>query len=55
MFCLSLEPNHYKFIKDLGYTPVGLGGKNFNQDWFSDKFGQNISEKNKYYSEYTFH
>ena len=55
MFCLSLEPNHYKFIKDLGYTPVGLGEKFFNQDWFSDKSGQNISEKNKYYSEYTFH
>ena len=27
MFCISLEPNHYKFIKDLGYTPVGLGEK----------------------------
>ena len=29
MFCISLEPNHYKFIKDLGYTPVGLGEKIF--------------------------
>ena len=55
MFCLTLEPNHYKFIKGLGYFPVGLGKKNFSEDWFSDKSGINISEKNKYYSEYTFH
>ena len=55
MFCLTLEPSHYKFIKDLGYAPVGLGDKIFNQDWFSDKSGKSISEKNKYYSEYTFH
>ena len=27
MFCLTLEPNHYKFIKELGYIPVGLGEK----------------------------
>ena len=25
MFCLSLEPSHYEFIKELGYIPVGLG------------------------------
>ena len=55
MFCLALEPSHYEFIKKLGYIPVGLGEKKFNRDWFSDKPGTNISEKNKYYSEYTFH
>ena len=55
MFCLTLEPNHYNFIKKLGYLPVGLGGKNFSKDWFSDKPGINISKKNKYYGEYTFH
>ena len=43
MFCLTLEPNHYKFIKELGYTPVGLGEKNFNKDWFTDKSKINIS------------
>ncbi len=42
MFCLTLEPSHYKFIKDLGYAPVGLGDKIFNQDWFSDKSGKSI-------------
>ena len=55
MFCLSLEPNHHAFIKELGYIPVGLGEKHFNKDWLTDKSGINISEKNKYYSECTFH
>ena len=55
MFCLSLEPNHHVFIKELGYIPVGLGEKHFNKDWLTDKSGINISEKNKYYSECTFH
>ena len=58
MFCLTLNPNHYKFIKDLSYIPVGLGESKFNEkeeDWFTDKSGDNISEKNKNYGEYTFH
>ena len=55
MFCLTLEPNHYKFIKELGYIAVGLGDKNFNDNWFSDKSGINISKKNKNYGEYTYH
>ena len=29
MFCLTLEPNHYQFIKNLNYIPVGLGEKLF--------------------------
>ena len=55
MFCLSLEPGHYEFVKKLGYIPVGLGEKNFSKNWFTDKSGVNISEKNRYYGEYTFH
>ena len=55
MFCISLEPNHYNFIKELGYIPVGLGEKEFNNDWLSGKSGTNISKKNKYYGEYTYH
>ena len=46
MFCISLEPNHYNFIKNLGYEPVGLGDKDFNDDWFNDKLEINISRKN---------
>ena len=55
MFCLSLEPNHYQFIKKLGYLPVGLGNKDFDNNWLSDKSGNNISKKNKNYGEYTYH
>ena len=45
MFCITLEPNHYKFIKELNYIPVGLGDKNFDGNWLSDKSGKNISKK----------
>ena len=55
MFCLSLEPNHLNVIKELNYIPVGLGNDNFSDEWFSDSSGVNISFKNKYYGEYTFH
>jgi len=55
MFCISLEPSHYQFVKKLGYIPVGLGDKKFSNDWFSDKSGDNISNKNKNYGEYTYH
>tara|TARA_B100000686_G_C16639671_1_gene889362 strand:- start:356 stop:1174 length:819 start_codon:yes stop_codon:yes gene_type:complete len=55
MFCLSLNPSHYNFINNLGYTPVGLGEKDFSKEWFTDKSGDNISKKNRYYSECTFH
>ncbi len=55
MFCITLDPNHYEIIKKFGYTPVGLGKKDFNNSWFTDKSGINISEKNKNYGEYTFH
>ena len=55
MFCITLEPNHLSFINDLNYTPVGLGNKNFPDDCINDKSGENISKKNKFYGEYTFH
>ena len=55
MFCVSLEPNHYNFIKNLGYVPVGLGDKDFDANWFRDTSGTNISNKNKNYGEYTYH
>jgi hypothetical protein len=55
MFCLTMEPSHYNFIKKLNYIPVGLGEKNFNKNCLSDKTGDNISNRNKNYGEYTFH
>ena len=55
MFCLSLDPQHLELIKKLGYIPVGLGKNDFNKLWMRDNTGKNISEKNKFYGEYTFH
>tara|TARA_Y100000590_G_scaffold253476_1_gene284757 strand:- start:660 stop:1493 length:834 start_codon:yes stop_codon:yes gene_type:complete len=57
MFCLTLEPTHKEFIKQLGYIPVGLGEKKFHNlnEWFTDKSGISIYKKNKNYGEYTFH
>ena len=55
IYCISMEPSHLNFIKELGYIPVGLGEKSFSNDWMRDNTGDNISDKNTYYSEYTFH
>ena len=55
MFCITLEPSHVKFIKNLSYDPVVLGEKNYTDDCFGDRAGENISKKNKFYGEYTFH
>ena len=50
-----MNSNHLNFIKEMGYIPVGLGQDNFSKEWLGDREGNNISEKNKYYGEYTFH
>ena len=55
MFCLSMNNNHLNIINGLNYIPVGLGNNNYSKEWMQDKTGENISEKNKYYGEYTFH
>ena len=55
MYCITLEPNHLNFIKNLGYKPVGLGKNEFLNGWYTDNTKKNISEKNRYYGEYTFH
>ena len=55
IFCLTLDPNHEKTIEKLSYIPVGLGSKKFSEKCFTDKTGENISYKNEFYGEYTFH
>ena len=55
MFCLSMNPKHYNLIRGFGYVPVGLGENIFDDKWLQDKAGTNISNKNKFYGEYTFH
>ena len=55
MFCLSLYGEHLNNLKKINYIPVGLGENNFNNEWLRDNTKQNMSNKNKYYGEYTFH
>ena len=40
MFCITLEPSHFDFIKKLNYIPVGLGQKKFSNDWLTDRTGK---------------
>ena len=54
-FCLTLNPEHERIINKLSYIPVGLGEKKFSINCLSDRTNKNISEKNKFYGEYTFH
>ena len=55
IYCLCLENNLLDKVKNLQYLPVGLGTNNFSDGWLTDKSGKNISDKNPYYGEYTFH
>ena len=55
MYCLCLHNKTLPIIKKLGYIPVGVGGDKFSQEWLKDDTLENISFKNKYYGEYTFH
>ena len=55
IYCLSLSPSHLSSIKKLEYLPVGLGDNSFSDEWLGDKTDRNISSKNSFYGEYTFH
>ena len=55
IFCLTLNPEHEEIIQKLSFIPVGLGNKTFSRNCLTDKEGENISHKNDYYGEYTFH
>ena len=55
IFCLCLHDNLYDTVLKLGYIPVGLGNDNFSKYWLRDNSGHNISDKNIYYGEHSFH
>ena len=55
MYCITIYDEHFDKIKDLGYIPVGLGNKIFSKKFLTDTTKKNISEKNPFYGEYTFH
>tara|TARA_B100000900_G_C20512290_1_gene688555 strand:+ start:138 stop:947 length:810 start_codon:yes stop_codon:yes gene_type:complete len=55
MYCITIYNDHYEKIKNLGYIPVGLGEEIFLSNFKTDNTGKNISIKNPFYGEYTFH
>lgn len=55
IYCLSLSASHLEKIQKLNYIPVGLGTENFGKGWIKDNTNLNISKKNKFYGENTFH
>jgi hypothetical protein len=55
IYCLCLHNELLNKVKALNYIPVGLGSNKFSDGWVTDKTGINISEKNAFYGEYSFH
>ena len=55
MFCICIHDELLDKVKALNYIPVGLGDKKFKSGWLCDNTGINISNKNKFYGEYSFH
>ena len=55
IYCLCIHDELLDKVEKLGYLPVGLGQNNYKKGWIRDDIGKNISHKNKYYGEYTFH
>ena len=55
MYCISIDEKDLNLIESLGYIPVGLGDSPFSDKWLNDSKGDNISRKNKWYTELTFH
>jgi len=55
LYCFGIHDEVLSAIKHLNYIPVGLGSNTINKEWLKDNTGENISHKNKYYSELTFY
>jgi len=55
MYCLTTQDDHLDLINKIGYLPVGLGKNIKSKGFIRENENLNISEKNPYYGEYTFH
>jgi len=55
MFCICIHNDLLDKVRKLNYVPVGLGNEEFENGWLRDNTGINISNKNKFYGEYSFH
>ena len=54
IFCITINDDHFDKLKQLDYLPVGLG-QELKMRIFRDNNGENITNKNPFYGEYTFH
>ena len=55
IFCLCIHDDLLEKVKKLRYIPVALGQNKYKEGWLRDNIGKNISYKNKFYGEYSFH
>ena len=55
IFCLCIHNELLDKVKRINYEPVGLGQNYFEEGWLRDNTLKNISNKNIYYGEYSFH
>ena len=55
IYCLCIHDELLEKVKKLNYIPVALGENDYQEGWIRDNNGKNISYKNNYYGEYTFH
>ena len=55
IYCLCIHNELLNKVKRIGYEPVGLGQNNFDKGWIRDNTFDNISNKNIYYGEYSYH
>ena len=55
MFCLCIHDELLDKVKRINYEPVGLGQNEFKIGWLRDNTLINISNRNMYYGEYSFH
>ena len=55
MFCITMRNEDLNLIESLGYIPVGLGKNISSKNFLRDNDKINISKKNPFYGEYTFH
>jgi hypothetical protein len=55
IYCLCINDQLLDKVKKMDYVPVALGENNYQKGWIRDNNYKNISNKNKYYGEYTFH
>ena len=53
IFCVTNKQLNY--LKELNLKLVGVGSENFDGNYLNIKIGDNIQEKERYYSELTFH